>query len=629
MSNAETQTVVRSPENGQETSTVDLTNVFGKGYGNLPTAQKKYIEAAMASPNSDPTLYKMLQEGSVKNIGKVAGDVPANFEQSSADDFVMKLRHKAVAKLGVPAAFLGRAWGRMTKNDVLIAKSQKKRNPGESDAEYYARMKSHAKTTAAMGALAILGAASGGAAALGASTATVFGLKGAALTGSIANGVWQARRKDGLANPLAGVAGGVTALGAGAASHTDVFPGSNHAASQEYTLLNDDESAEGTVPVSEPNRARGAEEYPSLSAQEDEPTYRYNSQEDNTPFDANKDDAPAASPEVAAEVSRAQELTFLEENGRHNNDFNSITPEELNDPANEGRFPGYTALFEQYNESPQELAAQLYQIYEIESANGHTFDALPPELRELAGGNGEAFIEALAQAMHADPELHDTLTAATLDYIQEHGSPLSDLTGNYEANYIVIEDGKPVVKFDPNVTSAVDNDTVIMLSETKGIRFPCGQPIEILPQPEYVTPVYSAPPVSYETPTYTPPVETTPPTTVPPVGEPPVTEPPVINPPNPEPPVVIPEPKDERQNFDHAVPDFFKAGEIVGSGAPQTREEVVTPSETFNPGTTTPSNGNEQAPGASATPSGSAGSESAQAGSSSEGGNSGNVDGNS
>ena len=346
MSNAETQTVVRSPENGQETSADKLTSVFGEGYSKLPVAQQKRIEAAMASPNSDPTLYKMLQDGSTKNIGKVAGDVPANFEQGSADDFVMKLRHKAVAKLGVPAAFLGRAWGRMTKNDVLIAKSQKKRNPGESDAEYYARMKSHAKTTAAMGALAILGAASGGAAALGASTATVFGLKGAALTGSIANGVWQARRKDGLANPLAGVAGGVTALGAGAASHTDVFPGNNHAASQEYTLLNDDESAEGTVPVSEPNRVRGSEEYPNLNTQEDEPN-RARGAEEYPNF---------------AETSRVGELTFLAENGRHGNDFNNITPEELNDPANEGHFPGYTALLEQYNESPQELAAQLYHI---------------------------------------------------------------------------------------------------------------------------------------------------------------------------------------------------------------------------------------------------------------------------
>lgn len=645
MSNAETQTV-KTPERNQE-NTVDLTRVFGPSWESLPGTIKDRVRAGMANPDSDPKLYKLLQEGSAKDIGKVAGDVPANFEQGSADNSVKNWQVRAMTALAIPAAAIARFWGKKTGNDLLVTKSQRKRNPGESQAEYYARMKSHAKTTAAMGALAILGAASGGAAAFGAPAAAVYGLKGAAFAGSIANGLWQAKRKDGLANPLAGYAGGAAMLATGAGTHYG--PGVIDSLTKDspevrLTSTQLDYNVEGSPEAQfEDNvRARDISDYPHLNQEQagaDEHTswfaqgesqYRYNSHNDNLPFDANNDDAPAGTGETAVELaaaSRAQELTFLEENGRHNNDFNSITPEELNDPANEGHFPGYTALMEQYNESPQELAAQLYQIYEIESANGHSFDALPPELRELAGGNSHEFMTALAEAMHADPELHDLLTSATLDYIQEHGSPLTDLTGSYEANYIVIEDGKPVVKLDDYVESASTEDTVIMLSETKGIRFPCGQPIEIILQPEYVAPVASYQPM-YEQPTYTPPVETTPPPEViPPTVTPPETEPPVVIPPNPEPPVEPPAPKINAESPDHRIPDAWKPGESTGSGALEDRGPDAP--DAFSPGSTEPANGGERAAGAAPTPSGSAGSASAESGSTAAGGQSGKVDGNS
>lgn len=589
-----------TPERSTETPKIDVGRVFGESWAGFSEATKKRIESA--SPESDPVLFAKLQRADKMNVGKVSVDVPASLERGANDDFVMNLRHRALAFwMGRPSALVGRTWGKIMRNKdaEAIAKNRSKPNPGESDAEYYARMKGHARTTLAMGTIAILGGLSGGAAAAG-WAGTAIGLKVAAAGASVGNAIYQGRRKDGMANHGAGVFGSVGGGVAGYSAIADahgMFSSSNATASQEVSLASNEllHNAEGSpdgdsslVVEGEPNRVRGAEEYTHSS---------YN-------------DAPVDSPEAVAEValaSRTEELAFLNENGRHNNDFNNITPEELNDPANEGHFPGYTALMEQYNESPQELAAQLFQIYEIESANGHTFDALPPELRDLAGGNGEAFIEALAEAMYADPELHDTLTAATLDYIQEHAGPLTDLSGAYEANYLVLEDGKPVVKLDDYVESASDEDTVIMLSETKGIRFPCGQPIEIIPQPEYVAQAVSPQPV-VETQTHNPPTETIPQNPVTPVTpvtpETPVT--PVTPNPEPETPVVVPESKDERQNFDHNTPDFFKAGEQVGSGAFQPTESVVRPSEAFTPGNLTPDNDNSPAPGAT-TPSGSGG----------------------
>lgn len=191
----------------------------------------------------------------------------------------------------------------------------------------------------------------------------------------------------------------------------------------------------------------------------------------------------------------ATELDFLEKNGRHNNDFNNIPVDTLDGPENEGHFPGYTALREQFQKSPHELAAQLRQIQEIELEQGHKLDFIPDEFRDLVmkpGEGQEQYIARLGEAIQNNDDLHDLLTEGALTYIEENASPLQDLTDNYSANFIVIEDGMPTVGFDEFVQSADPNDKVLMLSATKGIRFPCGQCIEIFPDVPAETPVYQS-----------------------------------------------------------------------------------------------------------------------------------------
>lgn len=200
---------------------------------------------------------------------------------------------------------------------------------------------------------------------------------------------------------------------------------------------------------------------------------------------------------------RHQELNWLNANNRQGNDFNNITPEELNDPANKDHFPGYTALKEQFEKSPNELAAQLRQIQVIEASKGLKLDFIPEEFRGLLlqpGESQEGYIARLGAALHENNDLHKLLGDGALKYIEANAQPLRDLTENYGANYIVLVNGVPTVGFDEFVQSASKEDTVLMLSDTMGIRFPCGQCIELMPQKAVGTPVeqpsYSAPVVT-------------------------------------------------------------------------------------------------------------------------------------
>jgi|GEM_PF-4811165 len=314
------------------------------------------------------------------------------------------------------------------------------------------------------------------------------------------------------------------------------------------------------------NRVRGPEEYPHLSFE--------------TP-----------------ELSRKNEMNFLEMNGRVHNDFNNISANEIGVSGDKDHFPGYSALHEQYQKSPVELAAQLRQIQAVEMANGHTFDLLPKELQMRPGESQTTYITRLGDAMHADPRLHDKLVDGALDYIKEHGQPLRDLTQNYSANYLVMENGKPVVRFDDFVSSADPNDKVIMLSETEGIRFPCGQPIKLIEQHTVaVAPEQQYQPRgggSQQHVVSRPRV---------PVGHPPVDHPPTDNPPTDHPPVDHPpelQPKDPREdiNANPDLPEQVQMGDVrMGSGAPQAEHDVVRPPVKYEPKPI--ENDNAPAPGA-------------------------------
>lgn len=202
-------------------------------------------------------------------------------------------------------------------------------------------------------------------------------------------------------------------------------------------------------------------------------------------------DVPPLTPEQMSLNSHKVETDFLESNGRVRHDFNNITANEIGVPGDKDHFPGYTALHEQYQKSPSELAAQIRQIEVIEQANGHSgFDALPQDLHIQPGESHDAYITRLSNAIYDNDDLHNKLNDQTLDYIKVHGQPLQDLNSAYSSDYMIIENGKPTVQLDQYVESADPNDKILLLSPTKGIRFPCGQPIEILPsQPTVEAPV--------------------------------------------------------------------------------------------------------------------------------------------
>lgn len=204
-------------------------------------------------------------------------------------------------------------------------------------------------------------------------------------------------------------------------------------------------------------------------------------------------------PEQFTAQSYRNEIDFLNTNHRVGNDFNNITANEIGVPGDKNHFAGYTALHDQYTKSPVELTAQVQQIQSIEQSNGHSFTVLNEFPRQPGESDG-SYYARLGDAMHTNQELHDHVTTATLDYVQQHGQSLQDLTQDYGSNYVVLENGKPVVKWDDYVHSTDPNDKVLLLSSTKGIRFPCGQPIELIPVRTVSTPVVPVEHVAHVTP---------------------------------------------------------------------------------------------------------------------------------
>ena len=342
------------------------------------------------------------------------------------------------------------------------------------------------------------------------------------------------------------------------------------------------------------------------------------------------DDGSLQSLEALRQLSIKRELDFLNTNGRVHNNFNNIPVDSVNSPEHATLFLGYDKLMNQYQQSPTELSAQLHQIQTIEMEKGNVFESLPKELRLQSGENNEAYVARLSDAIHNDQKLHDTLVGSTMDYLKDNGKSPEAINSEYKAWYIT-DDGKVVAHWDTSVVSADPNDKIIRLSDTKGIRLPCGQPIELSPvydTPTYVPqaqnwqpqPVYVAPqaPVASYAPEYpsTPIVPEVPITPVipevpiipevPVIPEIPVIpEVPIIPevPVIPEIPVipVVPLPKNplEDINVNPGLPEQIKMGDVrVGPGAPQTIHDVTPEPTHYEPPKPVVDN-TDKAPGAS------------------------------
>lgn len=211
--------------------------------------------------------------------------------------------------------------------------------------------------------------------------------------------------------------------------------------------------------------------------------------EGQPPIDGDTNHDGKLDPNELLELSNAShraETDFLNTNGRHGNDFNDISGDELKNSA-ENLPPGYDALMDQYNASPRELAAQLDQFRDL----GIKFPDDIAELNRQPGEEYTAYVDRITDAMHNNQGLHDQA-------VQFAGDQLADkkavpLDSPYRSAYIE-PDGKGgyIVKWDDYVESPDPNDQIIMLGDGKGIRLPCGQPIELIPQeaPAPAAPIY-------------------------------------------------------------------------------------------------------------------------------------------
>lgn len=265
------------------------------------------------------------------------------------------------------------------------------------------------------------------------------------------------------------------------------------------------------------------------------------------------------------EQSVQTELDFLAENGRINNDFNHI-----DQFADKESIMG--ELQEQYAKSPTELSGQLYQIQGIEG----TVDVLPDHLRVLDGETYEQYTARLSEALHHDPELHDILTEYTTGYVSDKFN-IQDMPGHYQAAYIDAEGNS---YWDSSVSSSDPNDKIIMLADGKGIRLPCGQPVELIYIKEGATHGIGGAPIPVQDFSYVP--QSTPDTpgvggpppateTIPPM---PATEPPVPEtaPPVPETEPPVPETLAPKEGDFHADKGAPKAE--AGPPAPPAQTET-------------------------------------------------------
>lgn len=366
-------------------------------------------------------------------------EIPTNLEQGdeSGNNFVMRWRHKMVIGLGTPAALMSKAWGKFTKNDVVKHNSRVRRHEGESDADYYNRMKSHAKTTAGMAAVALAGAASGGVGALGVGGfAGAIGAKVGAVGASIGNAVYQARRKDReFANPVAAAAGGLVG---GVASYGIAHDIITH------------NSGGGNHPVDfDPDKKHQGGD-----------------------GDNHDQHHGAHDHDLTPDQSRQLEHDWLErthENGRLGHDYNNIN-------VNASQEDVLGKLHEQYEMSPNELAGQLRQIQELQAEHGGHIPGLPEALQMRDGESYDDYTARLGEALHDNNTLHHDMAEYATNYAKDHYN-IQDMPNHYRSSWID-ENGK--VHWDEDVRTADPNDKIIDLGGGKGIRLPCGQPVEVI-----------------------------------------------------------------------------------------------------------------------------------------------------
>lgn len=169
--------------------------------------------------------------------------------------------------------------------------------------------------------------------------------------------------------------------------------------------------------------------------------------------------------------SRHDQAQWLLENGRVNNDFNNIDVSLTKDET-------INKLAIQYNRSPNELAAQMYQIQEVEAGNKDALAQIPEDYRIREGETMEQYSARVGEFLHADGETKDKFAHLTTEYVRTHYN-VQDMPSHYQSAYI---DADGTVHWDTEVTKADPNDKIIMLSKDTGIRLPCGQPVKILPE---------------------------------------------------------------------------------------------------------------------------------------------------
>ena len=169
--------------------------------------------------------------------------------------------------------------------------------------------------------------------------------------------------------------------------------------------------------------------------------------------------------------SRHEQSQWLLENGRVNNDFNNIDVTLTKDET-------INKLAIQYNRSPNELAAQMYQIQGVEAGNDDVLKQIPEDYRVRDGETMEQYSARVGEFLHADGETKDKFAFLTTEYVRTHYK-VEDMPSHYQSAYI---DADGNVAWDEEVQSSDPNDKIIKLSATEGIRLPCGQPVKILPE---------------------------------------------------------------------------------------------------------------------------------------------------
>jgi hypothetical protein len=479
-------------------------------------------------------------------------------ELAPTTDFVFNLRRRAIAKLGYPAAWLARLSDKWFKKEPKSARTNTKRNPDESDEAYYNRMKAHAKSTVAMGALALVGAASGGVGVLGLPMAATVGAKVAAFGAGIGHSVWQARRKDGGQNMLAGGAGFVGGMAG--------YVGGQELAS--HGML------DGVR-----NAIHGTSNKPNLET-----------------HDPAKPNETHKTPEqITASNAEAIKHFFAVDNpatseGRlHHHDFNHPLPEVTN--GNQQQFDAFKdALSLQLRGEPHELADYLGKM--------HIHGAPHPENFPTHEAYYAA-VNAYGDEMAAHPDKHFAEFLQLQGKLDNHVKNFEVIPINKEYRSPFIQDGK--IYEDPSVFSDVPSNIVRIHFDDGSfidVRDKCGQIIELINSPSRssapvvthpASAVYNHPaeqiPVGNQPPKQSLPPGGPPPANLPPGGLPPIDQPPID-----QPPILEKEPPAVPVGTTRDLVDNLEVGgpRPVASTSTATSINGVTRTETFQGPTAAP-----------------------------------------